>query len=67
MDRRTLIVSGLVTLGASGLARAQQPLPPAQPRGGLLPLRRFPAALASEPAGTRMLVSCARHGVEYWT
>ena len=34
MDRRTLIVSGLVTLGASGLARAQQPLPPAQPRGG---------------------------------
>ena len=37
MDRRTLIVSGLVTLGASGLARAQQPLPPAQPRGGAAP------------------------------
>jgi len=35
MDRRTLIVSGLLTLGATGLARAQQPaqLPPAQPRG----------------------------------
>jgi len=28
MDRRTLIVSGLVTLGAAGIARAQQPLPP---------------------------------------
>src|SRR5207248_200816 len=34
MDRRTLIASGLVTLGAAGLARAQQPtpLPPARPR-----------------------------------
>jgi hypothetical protein len=37
MDRRTLIVSGLVTLGASSLAqtaaKAQTPLPAAQPRG----------------------------------
>ncbi|HET6969818.1 MAG TPA: DUF1134 domain-containing protein [Phenylobacterium sp.] len=35
MDRRTLIVSGLVTLGAAGAARAQDPppraLPPAAP------------------------------------
>lgn len=31
MDRRTLIVSGLVSLGATGIARAQQPLPPAEP------------------------------------
>ncbi len=31
MDRRTLIVSGLVTLGATSVARAQQPLPPAAP------------------------------------
>ncbi|HEY3949471.1 DUF1134 domain-containing protein [Phenylobacterium sp.] len=38
MDRRTLLVSGLLTLGASGLARAQTPLPPAQPRtSGLEP------------------------------
>jgi hypothetical protein len=38
MDRRTLIVSGLVTLSAPALARAQsvssQPLPPASPSGG---------------------------------
>ncbi|HEX3888915.1 MAG TPA: EipA family protein [Phenylobacterium sp.] len=33
MDRRTLIVSGLVTLGAAGVAKAQTPLPPARPRG----------------------------------
>jgi hypothetical protein len=35
MDRRTLIASGLITLGAAGLAQAQQSsqLPPAQPRG----------------------------------
>lgn len=33
MDRRTLIVSGLVTLGAAGVARAQpEALPPARPR-----------------------------------
>jgi hypothetical protein len=33
MDRRTLIVSGLVTLGAAGLAQAQpRELPPARPR-----------------------------------
>jgi hypothetical protein len=34
MDRRTLIASGLITLGAAGLARAQPPtpLPPARPR-----------------------------------
>ncbi len=35
MDRRTLLVSGLMTLGATGLAQAQpaSQLPPAQPRG----------------------------------
>jgi hypothetical protein len=38
MDRRTLIVSGLVTLGAAGLAKAEPiQLPPAQPRGTALP------------------------------
>lgn len=31
MDRRKLIMSGLVTLGAAGTARAQTQLPPAQP------------------------------------
>lgn len=35
MDRRTLIVSGLVSLGAAGVARAQQPPPPpASPEAG---------------------------------
>ena len=38
MDRRTLIVSGLVTLGASGMAQAQpEQLPPARPRDEGLP------------------------------
>jgi hypothetical protein len=38
MDRRTLIVSGLVTLGTAGLAKAEPiQLPPAQPRGTALP------------------------------
>lgn len=48
MDRRTLIVSGLVTLGTAGLARAEEPiqLPPAQPRGSAPP----PAAAQPMPA-----------------
>ena len=38
MDRRTLIVSGLLTLGAAGLAHAEPiQLPPARPRGEALP------------------------------
>lgn len=38
MDRRTLIVSGLVTLGAAGVAQAQpEALPPARPRDEGLP------------------------------
>jgi hypothetical protein len=40
MDRRTLIVTGLVTLGTTTLARAQtesRSLPPAQPRGAAPP------------------------------
>ncbi|HEV2530469.1 DUF1134 domain-containing protein [Phenylobacterium sp.] len=40
MDRRTLIVSGIVTLGAAGLAHAQteqRALPPAAPRGSAPP------------------------------
>jgi len=38
MDRRTLIVSGLVTLGSASLARAEPiQLPPAQPRGSVPP------------------------------
>jgi hypothetical protein len=38
MDRRTLIVSGLVTLGAAGVARAEPiQLPPARPRDDAAP------------------------------
>ncbi len=38
MDRRTLIVSGLMTLGTASLAKAEPiQLPPAQPRGTQLP------------------------------
>jgi hypothetical protein len=38
MDRRTLIVSGLVTLGSAGLANAEPiQLPPAQPRSSAPP------------------------------
>jgi hypothetical protein len=37
MDRRTLIVTGLVAVGAPSLARAQTPLPPAQPRSDVPP------------------------------
>lgn len=41
MDRRTLIVSGLVTLGSAGLAKAEPiQLPPAQPRGAAPPPRQ---------------------------
>ena len=48
MDRRTLIVSGLVTLGTAGLAKAEPiALPPAQPRGTPLP----PAQPRSSSAG----------------
>jgi hypothetical protein len=52
MDRRTLIVSGLVTLGATGIARAQQPLPPAQPRGSAPPPYREGRAEAPPPPNT---------------
>jgi hypothetical protein len=49
MDRRTLIVSGLVTLGAAGLAKAEPiQLPPAQPRGTPLPPAQ-PRASAAAP------------------
>ncbi|MFL5298669.1 MAG: DUF1134 domain-containing protein [Phenylobacterium sp.] len=48
MDRRTLIVSGLVTLGTAGLANAEPiQLPPAQPRGSAPP--------PAPPAATRDL------------
>jgi hypothetical protein len=54
MDRRTLIVSGLVTLGTAGLAKAEPiQLPPAQPRGTALPPaqpRTTTAAPAAPPA-----------------
>ena len=50
MERRTLLVSGLVTLGASGRARAQQPLPPAQPRGGAAPRAEAPPPPNSTPS-----------------
>ncbi len=55
MDRRTLIVSGLVTLGASGLAqtgaKAQTPLPPAQPRGEAPQAPPPPNSTPSYPTG----------------
>ena len=51
MDRRTLIVTGLVTLGTAGLAKAQttqsSQLPPAVPRGQALP----PAMPTGAPPG----------------
>ena len=54
MDRRTLIVSGLVTLGAAGIARAQQPLPPGRPPGSMpaetAPPAELPPADAPPPA-----------------
>jgi len=37
MDRRTLIVSGLVTLGAAGVAKGQTQLPPARARDAAPP------------------------------
>jgi hypothetical protein len=55
MDRRTLIVSGLVTLGAAGLANAEPiQLPPPQPRGTPLPPAQ-PRSAA--PAPTQALPS----------
>jgi hypothetical protein len=54
MDRRTLIVSGLVTLGASGIARAQQPtpLPPARSRDDGPQLRDDPPEAPPPPNST---------------
>ena len=51
MDRRTLIVSGLVTLGAAGLANAEPILlPPAQPRDAAPQPAPPPASPAPPPA-----------------
>ena len=55
MDRRTLIVSGLVTLGAAASARAQtssRSLPPAQPRGAAPTPPPPPPAEAPPPPNT---------------
>jgi hypothetical protein len=53
MDRRTLIVSGLVTLGASGIARAQPtPLPPARSRDDGPQLREDPPQAPPPPNST---------------
>jgi hypothetical protein len=49
MDRRTLIVSGLVTLGAAGVAKGQTPLPPARARDAGPPP---PPAQAPPPPNT---------------
>lgn len=52
MDRRTLIVTGLVTLGTASLARAQtesRSLPPAQPRGSAVPPPPPPSPPAEAP------------------
>jgi hypothetical protein len=55
MDRRTLIVTGLVTLGTASLAHAQtesRSLPPAQPRGSVPPPPPPPPAEAPPPPNT---------------
>jgi hypothetical protein len=60
MDRRTLIVSGLVTLGAAGVARAQPqgqatsqlPLAPAPAQGGPPPPSSQPDYPANKPGET---------------
>ncbi|MDB5474561.1 MAG: hypothetical protein JWP49_72 [Phenylobacterium sp.] len=52
MDRRTLIVTGLVTLGTASLAQAQtesRSLPPAAPRGAAPPPPPPPPPLAEAP------------------
>ena len=54
MDRRTLIVSGLVTLGTARLAKAEPiALPPAQPRGTALPPAQ-PRTSSATPAAQPM-------------
>ena len=51
MDRRTLIVSGLVTLGAARLAQAQPTqLPPARPRDDAAPPAQAPPPPNSTPS-----------------
>lgn len=53
MDRRTLIVSGLVTLGAAGLANAEPiQLPPARPRDAAPPPPAPPPPQAPPPPNT---------------
>ncbi|MFI4950645.1 MAG: DUF1134 domain-containing protein [Caulobacterales bacterium] len=49
MDRRTLIVSGLVSLGGASLAKAQTPLPPARPRDEAEPPPPAPPPQAPPP------------------
>lgn len=51
MDRRKLIVSGIVTLGAAGVARAQ-PAPQGQPTQGLPPPDSKPDYAANSKAET---------------
>jgi len=51
MERRTLIVSGLVTLGAAGLAKAEPiQLPPARPRDEAAPPPQAPPPPNSTPS-----------------
>src|SRR5436305_12660292 len=53
MDRRTLIVSGLVSLGAAGLAKAEPiQLPPARPRDEAAPAPRSSPPQAPPPPNT---------------
>src|ERR1700750_3510099 len=53
MDRRTLIVSGLVTLGGATLAKAQPAqLPPARPRDDGPQLRDDPVQAPPPPNAT---------------
>jgi hypothetical protein len=55
MDRRTLIVTGLVTLGTAAVAQAQttsRPLPPAAPRGSVPPPPPPPPEAPPTPNGT---------------
>jgi hypothetical protein len=53
MDRRTVIVSGLVTLGAATVARAQsnEPIGPGRPLDGPPPPNQAPAYPVQPPAG----------------
>ncbi len=64
MDRRTLIVSGLVTLGAANAVRAEPiQLPPARPRDDAAPARRTQSQAAEAPPPPNTKPSYSTGGV----